>query len=288
MQQARLNMTGKQAALVSVYIPTWNRLALLRRAIGTAQSQTYRNIELIVVDDGSTDGTREFLAGEMAAGALTAIFQEKRLGACAARNAAIVAAHGEFVTGLDDDDYFLSERRIEWFMESWKTAGPGVAGIFDSVKFNTSTGIIEAHQSAYANYRQLRRQNLVGNQVFAPRRHYVEAGLFDVEMPAWQDWDLWIRMSERFGTFVNLNRLTCMMDELHDSERIKHRDGQVIRAAMRRMSGKIGNISLAERGWLIAALHAYPQVRPEMTEIGTLMLAFRPRLTLRAIKKRLA
>jgi glycosyltransferase involved in cell wall biosynthesis len=224
----------------------------------------------------------------MAAGTLTAILHEEGHGACAARNAAIVAANGEFITGLDDDDYFLSDRRIEWFIELWEAAGPGTAGIFDSVNFNTGAGIITAHQTAYANHTQLRRQNLVGNQVFAPRKHYIDAGLFDSGMPAWQDWDLWIRMSERFGTFINLNRLTSMVDASHDSERITQRDERVLREAMHRLSGKLANLSLAERAWLIVTLHAYPQVRPEMAEIGTLMLAFRFRLMFRAIRKRLA
>ena len=196
--------------LVTVYIPTKNRLELLQRAIKSVQTQTYPNIELIVVDDGSTDGTREYLAKEMEAGSLTAIFHEKSLGACAARNAAIKCSRGEYITGLDDDDYFLSNRRIEFLIEKWNSVGPGFAGIFDSVKFNTGTGIIEAHNSQLATFKQLRRQNLVGNQVFAPRKHYLDAGLFDIDMPAWQDWDLWIRISEKFGSFVNINKLTYM------------------------------------------------------------------------------
>ena len=274
--------------LVTIYIPTKNRLDLLQRAIRSVQTQTYSNIEIIVVDDGSTDGSREYLAKEMEAGSLKAIFHEKSLGACAARNAAIKSSRGEFITGLDDDDYFLSDRRIEMFVEKWNSIGSGFAGIFDSVKFYTNVGIIEAHHSRLATYKQLRQQNLVGNQVFAPRNYYIDAGLFDIEMPAWQDWDLWIRMAEKFGPFVNMNKLTYMMDELHDSERIKNRNENDIRAAMYRLSKKINNINIIEKSSLIGALYAYPQVKPKFSEICILLLSLRPRFVMRAIKKILA
>src|SRR4030067_1733348 len=123
--------------LVTVYIPTKNRLELLQRAIKSVQTQTYPNIELIVVDDGSTDGTREYLEKEVGVGNFKAIFHDKSLGACATRNAAIKSSRGELITGLDDDDYFLSDRRIELFVEKWNSVGPGFAGIFDSVKVHT-------------------------------------------------------------------------------------------------------------------------------------------------------
>lgn len=92
--------------LVTIYIPTKNRLDLLKRAIKSVRDQTYSNIELIVVDDGSKDGTREYLEKEHEAGLLRAIFHQESLGACVARNAAIELSQGEFITGLDDDDYF--------------------------------------------------------------------------------------------------------------------------------------------------------------------------------------
>ena len=230
---------------------------------------------------------REYLEKEVGVGNFKAIFHDKSLGACAARNAAIKSSRGEFITGLDDDDYFLSDRRIELFVEKWNSIDSGYAGIFDSVKFYTRTGIIEAHHSNLATYKQLRHKNLVGNQVFAPRNHFLDAGLFDIEMPAWQDWDLWIRMSEKFGPFVNMNKLTYMMDELHDSVRIKNRNGNGIREAMCRLSQKINNISILEKASLIEALYAYPQVKPRFSEIFILLMTVRLRLVARAIKKML-
>ena len=102
--------------LVSVYIPTKNRLPLLQRAIQSVKSQTYKHIEIIVVDDGSSDGTSNYLERLQQAGEVNAIFQEKSVGSCAARNKAIMAAAGEFITGLDDDDFYLLPNRIEKFI----------------------------------------------------------------------------------------------------------------------------------------------------------------------------
>lgn len=273
--------------LVSIYIPTRNRFTLLKRAIASVKEQTYKNIELIVVDDGSSDGTREYLSQEMAAGALRAIFHERSLGACAARNAAIMCAQGEFVTGLDDDDYFLSTRRIEFFIEKWKTAGTDIAGIFDSVQVKTANGTVCRHCAKSASYKQLRQQNIVGNQVFAPRSHYLGAGLFDVDMPAWQDWDLWIRIAEKYGDFIGINKMTYLMDEFHDADRLTTRNGNTIREAMRRLSKKITNISLRERSSVIASLHAYPQIKPRINEIFVLLIAFRLKSVLHSTKKML-
>ncbi len=261
--------------LVSVYIPTKNRLELLKRAIQSVKEQTYKNIEIIVVDDGSTDGTREYLAQEMESGYLKAIFHEKSLGACAARNSAIISARGELVTGLDDDDYFLSNERIEFFVDKWRSASSDCAGIFDSVMVKTPYGYQSRKKPNCVNYQDLRRSNFVGNQICAPREYYINACLFDPEMPAWQDWDLWLRISKKHGYFINLNKYSYLVDEFHDAERITRRSESVIREAMSRLSLKINNVSLREKSSLIIAMHAYPQVRPTFKEVSNLIFALR-------------
>lgn len=274
---------------VTVYIPTKNRLLLLQRAIESVQTQTYKDIELIVVDDGSTDGSRDYLRNEMESGRLKAFFHEKSLGGSAARNTAIKHAQGGFVTGLDDDDYFLSRYRIEWFVETWAATDTKIAGIFDSIKVQTrDEGVVDRHLSGSVDYYQIRRQNLVGNQIFAPRKHFLESGLFDVEMPAWQDWDLWIRMAEKFGPFINIKKFSYMMDHVHDAERVTVQNGENIRIAMLRLTRKLAHISWGERASLIETLYAYPQVKPKLAEVGILLMSLRTRLALRSMRKMLA
>lgn len=91
--------------LISIYIPTHNRRKLLERAVKSVQQQTYLNIELIIVDDGSSDSTWDYL-NDIANKNIRIFKHEQPLGACAARNLAIKHAKGKFITGLDDDDEF--------------------------------------------------------------------------------------------------------------------------------------------------------------------------------------
>jgi glycosyltransferase involved in cell wall biosynthesis len=119
--------------LVTVYIPTYNRLQLLQRAVDSVLDQTYQNIELIIVDDNSNDGTKDYLT-ELAKKDHRVNFKINtlNLGASASRNKAIQAARGEFITGLDDDDYFM-QRRIEEFLDVWRIKKPMTVALFTSV-----------------------------------------------------------------------------------------------------------------------------------------------------------
>ena len=105
--------------LVTIYLPTKNRVNLLRRAVDSVLSQTYANIELIVIDDGSSDETSALLSSIRAGDArLKIITNSVSVGSNASRNSAIQAATGDFITGLDDDDAF-EPYRIEKFVEAW-------------------------------------------------------------------------------------------------------------------------------------------------------------------------
>ncbi|HBM8534493.1 TPA: glycosyltransferase family 2 protein, partial [Escherichia coli] len=106
--------------LVTVYIPTFNRVELLKRAVNSVLRQTYKNIEVIIVDDASTDGTHNYL--ELISrkdNRVKYFIKQERSGACISRNIAIQNATGKYITGLDDDDYFL-DTRIEDFVRQWE------------------------------------------------------------------------------------------------------------------------------------------------------------------------
>jgi glycosyltransferase involved in cell wall biosynthesis len=91
----------------SVVMPTYSRQDLLHRSIGSVQSQTFGNWELIVVDDGSTDETRRVVL-EMGDPRTSYVWQENS-GVSAARNHGISLARGEYIAFLDDDDEYLPE-----------------------------------------------------------------------------------------------------------------------------------------------------------------------------------
>lgn len=260
--------------LVTVYIPTRNRLALLKRAIASVKAQSYSAIELVVVDDGSTDGTGDYLRELMDAGQLRAVFHPHSLGACQARNTAINLAAGEFVTGLDDDDYFLPHR-IAAFVEYWQKLEPssGVAGLYDSHCLLTKDKRLALHQEQRIRYADLRLSSCLSNQVFAPKQHYIQAGLFDPDMPAWQDWELWGRMACQFGDFINIQSASLVVDAEHVYSRITDSQEAVIRAAYQRMCDKLAPLTAKEQISLLLVLHSHAQITPQFAEWWQLIKA---------------
>jgi len=107
--------------LVSVYIPTLSRLELLKRALSSVLAQSMVDFEVIVVDDGSSDGTLEYLAEIGCINSKVKYISNSsgKHGACRSRNIAIHAASGKFVAGLDDDDYF-HPNRLEILISNYK------------------------------------------------------------------------------------------------------------------------------------------------------------------------
>src|SRR5690554_6219698 len=103
---------------ITVYIVTKNRIEQLKAALRSVEGQSYRDFEIIVVDDGSTDATPEFLTSYHSTTAFRWERNEISLGAPAARNKAIKLASGEFITGLDDDDRFHPDL-LTHFMQNW-------------------------------------------------------------------------------------------------------------------------------------------------------------------------
>jgi glycosyltransferase involved in cell wall biosynthesis len=102
---------------VSAVIPTFNRTRETFAAIESVLAQTYRNVEVIVVDDGSTDGSGEvverYVQQKATAGFCVKFFSQKNQGASAARNTGISEAQGDYIGFLDSDDIWLPEK-LEW------------------------------------------------------------------------------------------------------------------------------------------------------------------------------
>lgn len=122
-----------QSDLVSIIIPTYNRRYVIKDAIDSCLSQSYQNIEVIICDDHSTDGTKEYIEERMKEDSRIryCVTPEGRKGANAARNAAIKIAKGKFMAFLDSDDYLLVDS-IEVRMNAFKE-NPKMAMIYGNV-----------------------------------------------------------------------------------------------------------------------------------------------------------
>ncbi len=184
---------------VSVIIPTHNRAALVREAVASVLAQTCRDFELLVVDDGSTDGTPAALAA--LDGQLTVLSHPERRGVSAARNSGIAAARGEWLAFLDSDDLWRPEklaRQLAYLAahpetllcqteETWVRHGLWV----NQPRTHRKVGGTIFLQS-------LRRCMVSPSAVILHRRLFDAHGRFDEDLPAAEDYDLWLRLTWRY------------------------------------------------------------------------------------------
>lgn len=205
--------------LVTVYMPTCNRESLLARALTSLVAQTYSNIEVIVVNDGSSDNTLAVLDEFKHRLNLRVISNPHSLGACASRNKAIMAASGEFITGLDDDDEFLPEH-IATLVAHYS---PNLSFVSSSlVEVKQDFSIARTLDCGVISLDDLLYYNKVGNQVFCKREHLQAIGGFDENLPAFQDHDCWLRLCERFGSGLKLSHASYVWHTAHEHNRISN------------------------------------------------------------------
>ncbi|MBL4910774.1 MAG: glycosyltransferase [Alteromonadaceae bacterium] len=204
--------------LVTVWIPTFNRKQLLERALNSVLKQSYKNIEIYIVDNGSTDGTEKMIE-EYLHQYSNIIYHrfDANLGACAARNYAIVNAKGEFVTGLDDDDEFLPQR-IDQLVKAYDDQYTFVCtgfywdyGVYRKAKLNSELVINLQSQFNF---------NQASNQVLVRKQRLIEVGLFDENMVSCQDWDIWTRLIIKFGPGLRISNPSYIVHTAHSKPRI--------------------------------------------------------------------
>lgn len=187
--------------LVTAIIPTHNRGALLKRAVDSVLAQTYPSIEIIIVDDGSTDDTPSVVEELEVKHPMIYIRHDQSKGAPAARNAGLNRASGRYVAGLDDDDEWLPER-IEKLVSQ---IDEGVSAVTADDLLVSDRRTIRWKKRAIITLDDLLLSNAVGNQVLVARDKLLFVGGFDEALEAAQDYDLWIRLAERFGPIRNVS-----------------------------------------------------------------------------------
>jgi glycosyltransferase involved in cell wall biosynthesis len=185
---------------VSVVIPTRNRAALLRRALGTVLAQRFTELEIIVVDDASTDDTAAVLE-TVGDARVRALRHPERRGVAAARNAGIAAAAGRWVAFLDDDDLWAPNklaRQVDALVGQ-----PGARWVVDgAVVVDGRLQVIGAQPPPTDGdlAAALLAANVVpggASGVVAERGLVVDAGGFDPALGLLADWDLWTRLALR-------------------------------------------------------------------------------------------
>lgn len=200
-----------QFPLITIYLPTHNRVKNLKRAVNSILIQDHTNWELIIVNDGSRDQTEEYLEELATADSRIKVFHnELAMGACVARNIAINEAQGEFITGLDDDDEFTSDR-LSYFLENWRDE---YASLCTPVTICNNNNLCEHNYFiGELSLNDLLVINKVGNQLFCKTDDLKKIGGFDPDFKAWQDYDTWIRFFKAFGKGLKLPKSTYLQYE---------------------------------------------------------------------------
>jgi len=210
--------------LVSVVIPTHNRAAVLGRAIDSVLAQTFRDLDVIVVDDGSTDATPAVLA-EIADARVRIVSLAKRRGGSAARNAGIRSSRAEWIAFLDSDDEWLPtyvERQLEKLGSA--TAGFGAAySSCHQIASDGSSTIAPAYgldEGDVFDSLLRNRRPVTASACIVRRSVLIEVGGFDEELASAQEFDLLLRVAQGSHRFASASE-TLVIKHDEASDRIK-------------------------------------------------------------------
>lgn len=188
--------------LVTIIIPVYNRENTISRAINSVLGQTYKNIEIIVVDDCSTDTTVDKIK-EFKDERIRLICLPFNRGANFARNRGIEQANGEFIAFQDSDDEWMVnklDRQINYMLTERLDASFSPYVLFDEgvsqiIPFNYQN--IDLYRTKIKE--ELRKRNVVGTPTLIVKKNiFCQIGMFDETMPRFQDYEFVIRLVKKF------------------------------------------------------------------------------------------
>ena len=180
---------------VSVIIPTYNRKNLLKRALHSVSNQTFVPQEIIVVDDGSSDGTKDWVLERFPD--VRYIYQDNS-GVSSARNSGIKEAIGSWIAFLDSDDEWMSnklERQegvINSFQEAW-LCHTNEIWIRNGVRVNQMKKHQKYGGNVFENCLDICR--ISPSSVLIKKEVFEMVGLFDESLKVCEDYDLWLRIT---------------------------------------------------------------------------------------------
>lgn len=202
--------------MVTAIIPTRNRASLLQNALESVLSQTYSNLEVVVVNDASDDETEAVLKNLTQNRPVRIIRNSRPMGAAASRNIAIRNAKGEFIAGLDDDDTWAPQR-IEWLLKYFSPENSAVTS-YDRMVTGSSERIWKKKRQISID--DLLYYNMAGNQVLTKKEYLIDIGGYDESLPSAQDYDLWIRLAQKYGPIKVVRKVLQQVNLEENRDRI--------------------------------------------------------------------
>ena len=240
---------------VSVIIPTFNRSQKVLRALASVLYQTFRDYEVVVVNDGSTDGTERAL--EPFFPNIRYLLHTNNRGVSAARNSGIRISTSPFLAFLDSDDYWLPEK-LSTQVAFFKSIPRAVACQTEEIwrrrgrRVNPKKKHIKPSGDIFAS--SLERCMVSPSTVMLRRSLLDEVGLFDETLPACEDYDLWLRIACRYPIDLIKTFLAVKEGGHHDqlSSNTRGLDRLRIQSLVKLL--RSGNLSREQRDLTLKAL----------------------------------
>jgi glycosyltransferase involved in cell wall biosynthesis len=255
--------------LVSVVIPAYNGGALLRAAVDSVLLQDYQPVEVVVIDDGSTEPIEPALADVTDR---IRIIRQPNAGTAAARNRGIQESRGEFVAFLDQDDLWDREKlavQMPLFDQLEIALAHAGARFIDTAGNVTSVVTADPNLDTHA----LLEACTLAVQTAVVRRAALDAvGGFDESLSAADDWDLWIRIVDRFPIAAAPATLATIRvhggNQSRDPE-LMYSSARRLIAKHRRIHGACADCRRARRAAAISnRAHYYGRVREEARSLS--------------------
>lgn len=208
-----LSMDERKSGLVSIVVPVYNAGQFLAETISCVQAQTYRAWELLLVDDGSSDDSREIIRQKSAKDErVRLIIQEENSGAAGARNRGIQEAHGQYLCFLDADDIWLPDKvetELAQIRTIQQTINPKAGFVFMGYEFAdvSGTGLGKVvHVPEQITYRQALKNTTIFTSTVMIDRSIISDE--DIYMPyiASEDTATWWRLLKKYGAGYGIDK----------------------------------------------------------------------------------
>ncbi len=201
--------------LGSIIIPSYNTAALLPLAVNSALNSSFNDFEIIIIDDGSVDNTKEVVEQYWSDDKRVKYYFQQNKGLAGARNTGIQKASGKYLVFLDSDDIILQEKLhkqvdfLEKNLEYDAVYSKSVFFIEDSINKTVTTNF-PCYQGSILN--KLFYGNFIHVNSIMCRKSVVEnVGLFNEQYRELEDWDLWLRMSVNGSKFGYIDEILSMV-----------------------------------------------------------------------------
>lgn len=289
---------------VSAIITTHNRKDLLIKAVESVLNQTYRDIECIIVDDASTDGTESLLKETFNSKKYKYIYitPQETCGGNHARNVGVDAATGELIAFLDDDDEWLPtkiEKQVDKIIKN-KSIGFVYCGRIFETNYDVKSRVKEDINAAKYKEGDLSKEVLVHvigvtSTLLVRKKLILQVGGFDETLKAWQEYDLCIRLLQK--TRVALVRECLVLYRIIKSDNTRNTNSitkwldssSKVEAKYKGLYSQLSPLDMS-RHQLYKTLDGFSRARnakDKKQSIKYAILLFRPNVALVAIKKKL-